>query len=598
LFMSRIAGLAVLAVLMALVAAFPAGAQVPAPPKTPTAVGSGGSAATVDPLATETAIEVLRSGGNAVDAAVAAAGVLGITEPFSCGIGGGGFMVVYDARRHRVDTIDSREAAPARMRPDTFADLDPDDVAQFTKARVSGLSVGVPGTVAGWETALKRYGSRPLRSLLRPAERIGREGFVIDETFNGQVDVNKELFDDSPATSDLYLTGTGEAKAVNTVQLNEDLADTYERIGDDPDRFYNGRIARDIVQTVQDPPEFPTSDRPDDVRPGNMTRRDLRRYHAIRREPTKIGYRGFDVFGMGPPSSGGSTVGEALNILEALPPTTDRTTVLHRYLEASKLAYADRNAFVADPDAFGIDVPLRGLLSDAFARDRAGLIHDDSTLTTPQAAGDPYRYEHGHGHDHQRPGSDEKAKSTTHLTVADRWGNIVSYTFTIEQIGGNGMVVPGRGFLLNNELTDFNFKPGTANSPAGGKRPRSSMAPTIVFKDGQAEVALGSPGGATIITSVLQTLVNYIDLGQSLPDAIASPRASQRNSEPTPAEAAFIIQDGPALTALGHSFPPAEPAPPEIGAVEAIRFLPDGQQQAAAEPTRRGGGHAMVVSGP
>ena len=155
------------------------------------------------------------------------------------------------------------------------------------------------------------------------------------------------------------------------------------------------------------------------------------------------------------------------------------------------------------------------------------------------------------------------------------------------------MVVPGRGFLLNNELTDFNFVPGTANSPDGGKRPRSSMAPTIVFKHGRPEVALGSPGGATIITSVLQTLVNYVDFGQSLPDAVAAPRASQRNSEPTPAEPAFIAQDGPALTALGHSFSVATPNPPaEIGAVEAIRFLPGGRQQAVAEPTRRGGGHA------
>jgi gamma-glutamyltranspeptidase/glutathione hydrolase len=589
--MSRIVGLFVLAVLMALVAAFPAGAVVPEPPKTPTAEGSGGSASTVDPLATQTAIDVLRSGGNAVDAAVAAAGVLGVTEPFSCGIGGGGFMVVYDARRHKVDTIDSREAAPAGLRPDSFEPYQAS--SQFTEARVSGLSVGVPGTVAGWETALKRYGSRPLRSLLRPGERIAREGFAIDKTFNGQVNDNKELFDDFTATRNLYLAPGDLAKPVGDVQRNPDLADTYERIGDDPDRFYNGAIARDIAQTVQHPPESPDSDRPHEVHPGTMTVRDLRRYDAIRRKPTKIGYRGLDVYGMGPPSSGGSTVGEALNILESLPPAASRTQVLHRYLEASKLAYADRNAYVGDPAFF--DVPLRGLLSDPFARERSGLIHDESTLPTPQAAGDPYPYEHGHGHG-SKPGFEEKARSTTHLTVADRWGNIVSYTFTIEQIGGNGMVVPGRGFLLNNELTDFTFTQGTANSPAPGKRPRSSMAPTIVFKGGRPEVALGSPGGATIITSVLQTLVNYVDFRQSLPDAIASPRASQRNSEPTPAEPAFIAQDGAALTALGHSFSIVTPNPPaEIGAVEAIRFLPGGKQQAAAEPTRRGGGSAMVV---
>ena len=187
--MSRIAGLVVLAVLMALVAAFPAGAQVEAPPKTPTAEGWGGSAATVDPLATQAAIDVLRSGGNAVDAAVAAAGVLGVVEPFSCGIGGGGFMVIYDAKRRKVDTIDSRETAPAALQPDAFA---PDGVPlPFEQARQSGLSVGVPGTVAGWEKALKRYGTRSLRSLLRPGQRIAREGFVVDQTFAGQVKGNE-----------------------------------------------------------------------------------------------------------------------------------------------------------------------------------------------------------------------------------------------------------------------------------------------------------------------------------------------------------------------------------------------------------------------
>jgi gamma-glutamyltranspeptidase / glutathione hydrolase len=597
--MSRIAGLAVLAVLMALVAAFPARAAVPEPPKTPTVVGSGGSASTVDPLATQTAIDVLRSGGNAVDAAVAAAGVLGVTEPFSCGIGGGGFMVIYNARRHKVDTIDSREEAPAGMTPDAFEEFDPSVPEEFREAYISGLSVGVPGTVSGWEKALKRYGTRRLGSLLRPAERIARQGFVIDSTFNGQVAGNAGVFDDFTSTRELYLTPEKTAKPVGSVQTNPDLAETYERIGDNPRRFYRGGIARDIAQTVQHPPEAADSDRPHEVHPGSMTRRDLRQYEAIRRKPTRVDYRGYDVFGMAPPSSGGSTVGEALNILEALPPTADRTTILHRYLEASKLAYADRNAYVADPDAPDVDVPLRGLLSDRFARDRASLIHDNSTLPTPQPAGDPYQYEHGHGHGHQQAGTEEKAKSTTHLTVADRWGNVVSYTFTIEQIGGNGMVVPGRGFLLNNELTDFNFTTGTPNSPAPGKRPRSSMAPTIVFKHGRPEVALGSPGGATIITTVLQTLVNYIDLRQSLPDAVAAPRASQRNSEPTPAEPAFITQNGPALTALGHSFTTVTPNPPaEIGSVEAIRFLPGGRQQAVAEPTRRGGGHAATISGP
>src|SRR4051812_11673561 len=273
--MSRIAALAVLAVLMTLVAAFPARAAVPAPAKTPTAIGRGGAAATVDPLATQAAIRVLRSGGNAVDATIAAAGVLGVVEPFSCGVGGGGFMVIYNRRRHKVDTIDSRETAPAGLKPGTFDHpwLAPPDKED---PRVGGLSVGVPGTVRGWQLALRRYGTRSLKSLLRPGERIARDGFVIDKTFSEQVASNREIFDDFTATRDLYLgPDKHTAKPPGEIQTTPDLAATYERIGATPDSFYTGAIGRDIVQTVQHPPTAPDSNRPHPVRPGLMTLGDL-----------------------------------------------------------------------------------------------------------------------------------------------------------------------------------------------------------------------------------------------------------------------------------------------------------------------------------
>jgi gamma-glutamyltranspeptidase/glutathione hydrolase len=601
--MSRIAGLALVAVLMALVAAFPARAQVPDPPKAPVADGTGGAAATVDPLATRAAIRTLRSGGNAVDAAVAAAGVLGVVEPFSCGIGGGGFMVIYDARHHKVRTIDSRETAPAGMHDDDFARFNPD--ADFTEARVGGLSVGVPGTVRGWQKALRRYGTRPLRKLLKPAERIARKGFRIDATFNQQVTANAEIFDDFTATRDLYLTPAKTAKPVGSVQRNPDLAATYRTIGRRPGRFYSGPIAREISQTVQHPPLAPDSNRPHPVHPGTMTPSDLAGYRAKWRKPTRIGYRGLRVVGMGPPSSGGSTVGEALNILEGFPRSEPRVAKLHHYLEASKLAYADRNAFIADP-GFVKNIPLRGLLSDPFAAERRSLI-GPTALQAPVKPGDPYKFNGSGSATATRSSADEHGVSTTHMTIADRWGNIVTYTFTIEQTGGSGMVVPGRGFLLNNELTDFNFATGTANSPHAGKRPRSSISPTIVFKHGKPVVALGSPGGATIITTVLQILVNHVDFRRSLPRALAASRASQRNGSPpktapagtrenTQAERAFIARDGAALTALGHYFTVATPDPPaEIGAATGIRFLRHHRQQAVAEPSRRGGGSAMVV---
>jgi gamma-glutamyltranspeptidase/glutathione hydrolase len=291
---------------------------------------------------------------------------------------------------------------------------------------------------------------------------------------------------------------------------------------------------------------------------------------------------------MGPPSSGGSTDGEALNILEGfdLDPS-DRVEALHFFLEASRFSFADRNAFVADPDYF--DVPLRGLLSDGFAAERRELINPNHAATSPVPPGNPYPYDTAG----EAAATAEQSETTTHMTVSDRWGNVVSYTYTIESTGGNGVVVPGWGFLLNNELTDFNFDSLThPNRVEGGKRPRSSMSPTIVLDDGQPFLALGSPGGSMIITTVLQILVDRLDLGATLPQAIAAPRASQRNTLLTAAEPAFINSpEGQALVArFGHGFSTTA----EIGAATGIEFLGGGRVLAAAEPQRRGGGSAMV----
>jgi len=268
---------------------------------------------------------------------------------------------------------------------------------------------------------------------------------------------------------------------------------------------------------------------------------------------------------------------------------------LHRYLEASALAFADRNAYVGDP-AY-VQVPLAELLSDEFAAERACAIDPDKALPKPVPAGVP----DGDYGPCPSGASATAAKgteglSTTHLTVADKAGDVASYTLTIEQTGGSGITVPGRGFLLNNELTDFTFKAADPtkpepNLPAPGKRPRSSMSPTIVLNDGAPLLALGSPGGATIITTVLQTLVNRIDRHMSLLDAIAAPRASQRNNPTTDAEPAFLKKYGAALEKLGHEFAPVD----EIGAATGVEFLPGGLLLAAAEPERRGGGSAGVV---
>ncbi|MEJ7793065.1 MAG: gamma-glutamyltransferase [Gaiellaceae bacterium] len=552
------------------------------------ATGTGGAAATVDVLATQAAVDALREGGNAVDAAVTAAAVLGVTEPFSCGIGGGGFMVVYRASAGTVTTIDGRETAPAAMQPDSL--WENGRPLSFNDARYSGLSVGVPGTVELWDEALDRYGTISLANALGPATEVARSGFVVDQTFFDQTQQNVDYFDDIPATAELYLEPDGTPHDVGTIFRNPDLARTYSRLSRFGARgFYSGAVARSIVATVQRPPVAPTANHT--WRPGLMTTQDLQTYTAPERAPTRISYRGVDVYGMGPPSSGGSTVGEALNILEGYPLSTlTREAALHLFLEASRYSFADRGAYVADPTYFA--VPLNGLLSDGFAATRRALI-TGTAARSPVAPGDPYPFNGGGASVGASP-SETRAGTTTHVTTADRWGNVVSYTFTIEATGGAGMVVPGYGFLLNNELTDFNYDSLThPNRVEGGKRPRSSMAPTIVLRGGNPLLAVGSPGGSTIITTVLQILIDRLDLGLTLPQAIADPRLTQRNTATTQAEPAFLATaEAAVLRARGHVFSPN----PEIGAATGIEFLGGGRLLAAAEPVRRGGGSAMVVS--
>src|SRR3954470_24696366 len=569
----------------ALVAAPAAAHQTPAPTKQPTAVGVGGGAASVDPQGTQAAIDVLRRGGNAVDAAIAASSVLGVVEPYSCGIGGGGFMSVYTARDGQVHTIDARETAPAAMNDQSFVGLQ-----SFENQRVSGMSVGVPGTLRAWQKALDDYGTWPLSRALQPGIAAAQRGFTVDQTFYNQTDEAKAIFADFPATAALYLDPDGSPRDVGTVIRNPDLARTYALIArGGPDAFYSGPLAQAIVDTVKHPPLRPGSTR--SVRPGVMELSDLAAYQALDRDPTHIGYRGLDVYGMAPPSSGGSTVGEILNILEGYPDlaTMPRERALHLYLEASRLAYADRGAFVADPGY--VSVPLAQLLSDQFAAQRRAKI-TETAATSPVPPGDPSAVT-------DTSASTTRVGSTTNLTVSDRWGNVVDYTFTIEQTGGNGMVVPGYGFLLNNELTDFNLGPdGTsprgATQLAGRKRRRSSIAPTIVLRNKRPFLAVGSPGGATIITTVLQVLVNRLDFGLPRPRRSAAPRASQRNASTTDVEQAFLADGaiaGP-LAARGEKYA----APAEIGAATGIEFLAGGRTLAAAEPVRRGGGSAMVVN--
>jgi gamma-glutamyltranspeptidase / glutathione hydrolase len=566
--------------------ALPAHAQRPEPPKDPVAVGSGGAVATVDPDATDAGLAMLRRGGNAFDAAVAASATLGVTEPYSGGIGGGGFLVAYVADLGEVIVIDGREEAPSD--PAFDADVLVERTANFADSVNSGLSVGTPGVVATWATALEQYGTLDLARVLQPAITVAQRGFVVDETFAAQTRANLDRFRQVDTTAELFLDG-GEVPAVGTLLRNRDLADTYRAIArGGADAFYTGPIASDVVATARDPQG--TAGAAASWQPGLLTEGDLASYEVRQPAPTSSQYRGYEIAGMPPPSSGGIAVGEILNILEqegdltALSPVE----VEHRFIEASSLAFADRNAYVAD-DRF-VDVPQTGLLSDAFAADRWALIDPDQAADKPVPPGDPCPYEPGPC----TPAADAVTAptgSTTHLVTADDAGNVVSYTFTIEQTGGSALTVPDRGFILNNELTDFNRDGDGPNLPAPNKRPRSSMSPTIVLEDGEPILAVGSPGGATIITTVAGILTQRLGLDTPLPEAIAAPRAAPLNVSPVPAEPAYRAAFGADLEALGHVFTDTG----EIGAATAIELLGDGQMLAAAEPERRGGGDAAVL---
>ena len=562
----------------------------------PTAYGYGGAVSSVDRDASQVGLSVLESGGNAADAAVATAAALGVTEPYSAGVGGGGYFVFRDGRTGKVTTIDGRETAPAGVTPTTFYDPATNQPRPFADLVSSGVSVGVPGTVATWDKATRLFGKRSLKRNLAPATSLAARGFTVDQTFQNQTKDNATRFAAFPDTARLFLPG-GQLPVVGSRFRNPDLARTYSLIAKrGPQAFYRGALAEDIAQTVQAPPKSPDTTLP--VPPGSMTTRDLSGYSVRVQKPTKVSYRGYDVYGMAPSSSGGIAVGEALNILEnhRLGGGSRTAQSLHLYLEASARAFADRAAYLGDP-AF-VDVPTRTLLSQRFADSRDCTIDPEQASTRPVPAGAL----DGSGcataaFEEMR---DTENVSTTHLSVVDRWGNAVAYTLTIEQTGGSGITVPGRGFLLNNELTDFSttYVATDPNRIEPGKRPRSSMSPTIVTKNGQVRFVVGSPGGATIITTVLQILMNRIDLGMTLPEAVAAPRASQRNAATTPAEPAFIEQYEDDLAPFGQRLVPSGDtftSAAEIGAAATIEVDRRGLITAAAEPQRRGGGTALVV---
>ncbi len=511
---------------------------------------------TANPLATAAGAKILQNGGTAVDAMVAVQTVLGLVEPQSSGLGGGAFVVYYDAGTGEVTTFDAREKAPASATGNRFLDADGNSIG-FFNAWQSGLSVGVPGVPRMLEAMHDRYGRLPWPRLFAPATALARGGFELTERTSSQVagllarntEGEPRLFFRDPVAFAYFTTPDGEAKPAGTLMRNRDYAETLRILArDGADGYYEGPVAADIAAAVTGDLNIP----------GDMTVEDLAGYGVIERTPVCVDYRGHEVCGMGPPSSGGIAVGQMLGILRSfelsgLEPVS--VEAAHLFAQAGRLAFADRNYYVADSDF--VDVPVAGLLDDDYLASRADLITGvDMGTALP---GVPPGAE-------ALAAPDPKAKSsgTSHVSIVDRYGSALSMTTTIESSFGNGVMV--RGFLLNNELTDFSFQPADgdgnpiANRVEGGKRPRSSMSPSIVFDDaGQVEIVTGSPGGSRIIGYTAQSIMNMIDFGRDPQEAINLPHYGNRNGNTEletaipgvtgPGDAA-TLQDG--LEALGH----------------------------------------------
>jgi gamma-glutamyltranspeptidase / glutathione hydrolase len=507
-------------------------------PAVQVAVGHHGMVASQDSQATRIGLDVLESGGNAIDAAVAIGFALAVTVPKAGNIGGGGFMLVHTADRNANTAIDYRETAPAASSADMF--LGPDQQADPAKSRDSGLGVGVPGTVAGLSLALDHFGSGKftLAELVSPAIRLAQDGIAIKDDLLDSLQREQQRLSRWPTTARIFLKPDGSAPTGGDKLLQPELAEALQAIGrEGPRAFYSGPIADKIVASVRQAG-------------GLMTRRDLENYAPVIRNPVYGSYRGYQVVSMPPPSSGGVHLIEMLNILEGYPSGvigSGSATALHLELEAMKFAYADRAAYLGDSDS--VEVPVARLMSKSHAAELRQKI--DVRHATPARQIRP---------DIMVP----SGGNTTHFSVVDDAGNAVANTYSLNFNFGLGLVAAGTGILLNNELDDFAAKPGApnaygliggaANAPGPGKRPLSSMTPTIVFKDDKPVLITGAPGGSRIITTVLQVIVNTIDRHMPIADAVSAPRLHhQWFPDEAVVEPHFPPDQLRALTAMGHS---------------------------------------------
>ncbi|ODR86855.1 gamma-glutamyltransferase [Shewanella xiamenensis] len=461
-----------------------------------------GMVASQETLASRTGVEILKQGGNAVDAAVAVAFSLAVTLPRAGNIGGGGFMLVHLAKENKTIAIDYREMAPSKAKKDIFLDENGDAVTKLS--REHGLAVGVPGTVMGMSLALEKYGTMTMAQVTAPAIKMAQEGISVSPDLAVSLAGLKRRMSQWPSTAAIFYKADGSDFQVDDILKQPELAHSLQLIAEKGIKgFYEGETAEKLVKAVQEAG-------------GIMTLEDLKHYKAVEREPVCGQYRGYEVVSMPPPSSGGVHIIEMLNVLQQFPIDKfghNTAQTIHVMAETMKHAYADRSEYLGDPDFY--KVPVKQLTDKDYAQKIASQIALNKTTPSEEI----------------KPGNlaPYESDQTTHFSVVDKWGNAVSNTYTLNFSYGSGLVAKGTGILLNNEMDDFSAKPGTpngyglvggdANAVEGNKRPLSSMSPTIVMKDGKPFLVTGSPGGSRIITTTLQIIMNVIDHGLNIAEA-------------------------------------------------------------------------------
>lgn len=537
------------------------------------AISSRGMVSGPERLASEAGLDMLKRGGNAIDAAVATGFALAVTLPRAGNIAGGGFMLVHLAESDEQVFIDYREMAPASASRDMF--LNEDGSVNKQMAYNSVNAAGIPGTVAGMIHALETYGSLDLKTVIQPAIDLAENGFEVPAALHLNLRSASKRLSKNDEANRVYLGGNGTAPAMGTVFKQPDLAETLKRIRDKGgDGFYKGKTAELIVAEMQ-------------RQGGLITEADLASYRAIERTPVRSTFRDYAIVSAPPPSSGGVHVSQILKLLEPFPLKDlghNSAGYLHLLIEAMKLAYADRSEYLGDPDRTAI--PVAQLTDEAYLDQRRTIIRD--SVATPSAD--------------IRPGSlkDLESTETTHYSIVDQFGNVVSNTYTINFSFGSGIVVPGTGMLLNNEMDDFAAKPGfpngyglvqgEANAVAAGSRPLSSMTPTLVFKDGKPWIAAGSPGGSRIITAVAQTLLNVMAFDMTLGMATSAPRIHhQWMPDMAMVEPGISPDTTNILEASKHKILRSNST---IGRVNSVQ-IDDGWFYGYADP-RRPGGHVAV----